>query len=120
MSMRRNAGRRKNWNILNGPKNKGGRSRPLAPKKRAGRSALRKLEARAGFLVAIFLAFDDARIAGQEAFLLEGRAQIGLVIGQGLGKAVAHRAGLSRQSAPRDRDHQVVLGEPASDDERLN
>jgi hypothetical protein len=41
-------------------KNKGGRSRPLALKKRPGRSALRKLEARAGFLVAVFLAFDDA------------------------------------------------------------
>jgi hypothetical protein len=57
--------------------------------------ALRELEAPAGFLLAVFLALDDARIAGQETFFLENGAQIRLVIDKRLGKAVAHGARLA-------------------------
>src|SRR3954453_12189832 len=69
-------------------------SKPAANSRRS-RSALRELEAAAGFLLAVLLALDDARVARQEAFALQGRTQVGLVIGQRLGEAVAHRAGLT-------------------------
>src|ERR1700732_2189534 len=54
--------------------------------------ALRELEAPAGFLLAVFLALDDARVAGQETFFLENGAQIRLVIDKSLGKPGAHGA----------------------------
>src|SRR6185437_4540183 len=72
-------------------------------------SALGELEAGARLAVAVFLALDHPRIAGQEALLLERRAKLGLVMGQRLGKAVAHRARLSREAAAAHRHRQVIL-----------
>src|SRR3954463_5103393 len=73
------------------------------------RSALRELEAAASFLLAVLLALDDAGVAGQEAFLLEGAAQIRLIMRQRLGEAVAYCAGLAREAAAIDVDDDVVL-----------
>src|SRR5437588_11129344 len=73
-------------------------------RKSARGSALRELEASTGFLPAVFLALDDARVTGEEALALQRRPQIRLVIGERLGKAVTHRAGLPRQAAAGDRD----------------
>jgi hypothetical protein len=42
--------------------------------------AFRELEAPAGFLLAVFLALDNARVAGQKSFFLKDGAQIRLVI----------------------------------------
>jgi len=57
------------------PNKKGGRSRPFRKlSSEPARSALRELEARARFLVAVFLALDDARVAGQEALFLQRAA----------------------------------------------
>src|SRR5271167_2331570 len=72
---------------------RGHRPRPTAC------SALRELEARAGFPVAVLLALHDAGVAGEEPFLLQRGAQIGLKVGQRLGKSVADRAGLPRKAA---------------------
>ena len=71
------------------------------------------------FLWPYFLRSTTRGIAGQEAFLLQGGAQFGLVIGQRLGEAVAHRAGLAGKAAAGHRHRQVVLGEAVDDDERL-
>src|SRR3954469_12329115 len=57
------------------------------------RSALRELEGPAGLGLAVLLALDHARVAGQEATLLEHAAQLRLEIRQSLGDAVTHRAG---------------------------
>jgi hypothetical protein len=46
--------------------------------------ALRKLEAAARFCLAVLLAFDDARIASEEAFFLKDGTKGRLVISQGL------------------------------------
>src|SRR5215212_703300 len=89
-----------------------GRPKPPLVNQSDSRSALRELEAAAGFLLAVLLALDDARVAGQEALLLEGAAQLRLVIGERLREAVAHGAGLAREAAARDRDHDVVLVGP--------
>src|SRR5450631_4218184 len=83
---------------------------------RGGASALRELEAGAGFLVAVFLALDDARIAGQEPFLLQRRTQVRLIIGERLGEAMTNSARLPRKAAARDRHRQIVLGEAIGDD----
>src|SRR5688500_4079937 len=47
-------------------------------------SAFRELEASAGLGLAVLLALDDARVAREEAALLEGRPQLRLVVGQRL------------------------------------
>src|SRR5579875_1205309 len=61
--------------------------------------ALRELEGTTGFGAAVLLALDHARVAGQEAAALERAAQFRLEIRERLGKAVAHRAGLTGEAA---------------------
>src|SRR5437660_4368621 len=80
---------------------------PVPVKARA--SALRELEASTGFLLAVFLALDDARVAGEEALALQRGPEIRLEVRQRLGKPVAHRAGLPGQAAAGDRDRKIVL-----------
>src|SRR5688500_20335749 len=61
------------------------KGRPVArppPSVMLVRSAFRELEAAAGLGAAVFLAFDDARVAGQEAGLLHLRPQRRLVAGE--------------------------------------
>src|SRR5882672_6813832 len=65
------------------------------------RSALRELERAPRLGLAVFLALDHAAVAGEEAAVLEHAAQLGLEVGQRLGEAVAHRAGLAGQSTAR-------------------
>ena len=83
------------------------------------RLALRELEAAAGLGAAVLLALDDARVAGQEAFALDRRAQRRLVAGQRLGDAVLDRAGLARQAAALDGGDDVILAVAVGDVERL-
>src|SRR6266550_598132 len=54
-----------------------------------------ELEALARALLAVFLALLDARVARQEAFLLQPRAQLEVVPHQRAGDAEAQRAGLA-------------------------
>src|SRR5690348_5831995 len=63
------------------------------------RLALRELEGTAGLRLAVLLALDRAAVAGEKAALLEHRAQPGLIIGERLGDAVAHRACLAGEAA---------------------
>src|SRR5260221_10909101 len=81
--------------------------------------ALRELEAAPRLRLAVFLALDDAAVARQEAAGFEHRAQARLVIGQRLADAVAHRAGLAGEAAADHAADDVVLAEPAGDDEGL-
>jgi hypothetical protein len=53
------------------------------------------LEPLARFDAAVFLAFDDAGVAAEEQGLFQRAAKFGLEIGQGLGDAVLHGAGLA-------------------------
>src|SRR5207244_8727370 len=69
--------------------------------------------------LAVLLALDHARVAGEEPAALERAAQIGLKIHQRLGDAVAHRAGLAREPAARDRADDVVLAVAVGRDQRL-
>src|SRR5215213_5921564 len=85
-----------------------------------GALALRELEAAAGLLLAVLLTLDDARIAGQEAFLLERAAKIRLVVGQRLGEAVTDCAGLAGETATVNVDGDVVLAFALGDLERLS
>src|ERR1700736_4089244 len=96
------------------------RSAPRPPRARGSRlveGAVCRAAARAG--AAVFLALDDAAVARQEAALLHGAAQIRLVLGKRLGDAVAHRAGLARQTAARDGGDHVELLAALRDVERL-
>src|SRR5690606_32589628 len=83
------------------------------------RLALGELEAAASLGLAVLLALDGAGVAGQEAALLEHAAQLRLEIGQRLGDAVTHRAGLARETTAGDRAHHVVLVLAGSRDEGL-
>src|SRR5580704_320526 len=110
--------------VPNDAKKKGAFRRPsisCLPMKRGGRgsSALGELEAAARPGATIFLALDDAAVARQEAALLHSAAQIRLVLGERLGDAVAHRAGLARQPAARDGGDHVELLAALRDVERL-
>src|SRR5947209_4055724 len=87
--------------------------------RRARALALRELEASTGFLLAVFLALDHARVAGEEALALQRRPEIRLVIGERLGEAVTHRAGLSREATAGNRHGEIVLAMPLRDGERL-
>ena len=69
--------------------------------------------------MAVLLALDDARVAGEEALFLQRGAQLRLVVRQRLGEAVAHRAGLAGEAAAGDGDGEIVLAEAVGDDERL-
>ena len=71
--------------------------------------ALRELEAAACLGAAVLLALDDARVAGQEAFALDGRAKRRLVAGQRGRDAVPDRAGLAGEAAALDRAIDVIL-----------
>src|SRR5215216_5013022 len=84
-----------------------------------GESALGELEAAAGFRLAVLLALDDTRVAGEESALFQRAAQVGLVVHQRLGNAVAHRASLTRQSAARYGANDVVLAVAVGSDQRL-
>src|ERR1043166_50766 len=100
---------------------KGAPQRALACRRSIAALALRELEAPARLGLAVLLALDHARIAGEEAAALERVAQVRLEIGQRLRDAVAHRAGLSRQSAARDRaDHVILAGSVGGDDRLLD
>src|SRR3546814_4371372 len=68
------------------------------------RSALTlgELEALAGLGLAVLLAFHHATVAGQEACLLDDRAQQRLIMGERLGDAVLHRASLAGKAAAGD------------------
>ena len=57
--------------------------------------ALRELEATACFSLAVFLALDDTRVAGQEALFLQNGTKSGLEIGQGLRKTMAYSTSLT-------------------------
>src|ERR1700726_3781863 len=80
---------------------------------------LRELEASARFGLAVFLALDHARVAGDEAAALEHATQFRFVSDQRLGYAVAHRTGLAGQSAARHRADHVVLALAVGGDQRL-
>src|ERR1043165_1405395 len=76
------------------PRNKKARrSAPFAFEYPAG-SALGELERAPRLRLAVLLALDHAAVACQEAAALERAAQIRLEIGQRLGNAVTHCAGL--------------------------
>src|SRR5580704_4911732 len=80
---------------------------------------LRELEAAAGLGLAVFLALDDAAVAGEEPAMLQRRAQSRLVEHQRPADAVAHRAGLARQPAALDRGPDIELAHPVGDEKRL-
>src|SRR6185503_21360335 len=93
-------------------------ARPSCSRKKRG-LALRELEGTASLGPAVLLALDHARVAGQEAAALERAAQFRLEVGQRLGKAVAHRAGLAGEATAGDGAHDVVLAGASGRDERL-
>src|SRR3546814_1159457 len=82
------------------------------------RSALRELEAPARLGPTVLLALDHARVAGQEAALLQDRTKVRLEQGQRPADAVAHRAGLPREAAAADRADHVELAVAAGRLER--
>ena len=84
-----------------------------------GRLALRELEAAAGLGLAVLLALDDARVAGEEAGLLDGGAQRGLEAAQRLGDAVLDRTGLAGKAAADNRGFDVILAVTLGNAERL-
>src|SRR6201987_4355419 len=82
-------------------------------------SAFRELERAARLRLAVLLALDHARVAGEEATALEHGTQVRLEVGERLGDPVAHRAGLAREPAARDRAGHVVLVLAVGGDQRL-
>src|SRR4029079_3165748 len=83
------------------------------------RLALRELERAPRLCPAVLLAFDHARIAGQESATLQRAAQFRLEIGQGLSKAVTHGSGLAGKAAAGDRAGDVILPAAIGRDQRL-
>src|SRR5689334_20562030 len=83
------------------------------------RLALRELERPAGLGATVLLALDDARVAGQEATLLQDAAQLRFEVGERLRQAVAYRAGLARQAAAGHRADHVILAIAIGGDQRL-
>src|SRR3954466_8672239 len=81
-------------------------------------SALAELEAPAGLGLAVLLALDLAVVAGQEDAGLPRAPQARVVGDQRPADAVAHRTGLAREAAARDRHRHVVLAEPVDDRQR--
>src|SRR3546814_5592805 len=79
----------------------------------------RELEAAAGLGLAVFLALDDAAVAGEEAGALDGGTQRRLVAGQRLADAVLDRAGLAGEAAAADRRDDVILAAALGDVEQL-
>src|SRR6476469_905590 len=93
--------------------------KPLSRRMRPKRLTLRELEGPAGLGLAVLLALDHAGVAGQEATLLEHATQLGLEIGESLGDAMAHSAGLTGQTAACDGADHVVLAGTRGHGERL-
>src|SRR5262249_48706478 len=81
--------------------------------------ALGELERAPCFGPAVLLTFDHARVAGEEAAALQCAAQIGLVVHQRLGQAVAHGASLAGQAAARNGAGDVVLAAAVGRHQRL-
>src|SRR6185503_8994405 len=77
--------------------------------KRTSRSALGELEAGAGAALTVLLALLHARIAREEAGLLEALAQLAVVDLQRARDAVADRSGLAARAAAVHRDDDVEL-----------
>src|SRR6186997_3079207 len=76
-----------------------------------GALPLAELEALARALLTVLLAFLDARVARQEAFFLQPRAQLEVVADQRPGDAEAQRAGLAGDAAAGDgRQHVELIG----------
>src|SRR5215831_1494765 len=71
--------------------------------------AFAELEALARALLPVLLALLDARVARQEAFLLQLRPQFEVVFDQRAGDAEAQRAGLAGDAAAGDRRQHVEL-----------
>src|SRR5580692_11759883 len=69
--------------------------------------ALAELEALAGTLLPVLLAFLHARIAGQKTILAQARSQLRIEDRQRARKPHAHRAGLSADAAAIHRGHNV-------------
>src|SRR5882757_6134291 len=82
-------------------------------------STFGELEAAPRLGLAVLLALDHARIAGQESAALERTAQVRLIGHQRLRQAVAHCAGLARKPAARDRAHHVILAGAVGRQQRL-
>src|SRR5690606_1342377 len=100
------------------PKEKARRSGPLCIRTSAG-SALGELEGPAGLGAAVLLALDHAAVAGEKAAALQNAAQLGLVMGERLGDAVAHGAGLTREPATGYGGDHVVLAVAVGGDDGL-
>ena len=80
--------------------------------------ALAELRRATGSLEAVLLTFLHARVAGQEAGLLQGRAQLGVVLQQRAGQAVADGAGLAGAAAADNVDNNVELAFGAGEHQR--
>src|SRR4051795_3983485 len=78
-----------------------------------------ELEALARALLPVLLAFLDARVARQEAFLLEARPQLEVVLDERAGDAEAQRAGLAGNAPARNRRQDVELIGRFGDEQRL-
>src|SRR5436853_6894029 len=101
------------------PRPAGGEREGPTQREGEGQLALGELEAAAGFGFAVFLALDDAAVAGDEAAVLQDRPQAGLLENQRPADAVPHRPGLAGQPAALDRAPHVELAEPVGDDKGL-
>src|SRR5206468_2123433 len=75
----------------------------------AMRLALAELEASARLGATVFLALDDARVAGQETLTLDRDAQCRLVAGQCGRDAVTDSARLAGQAAALHRRFDIIL-----------
>src|SRR6266508_2218739 len=73
-------------------------AKPILP---SAQLALRELERAAGLGLAVFLALDHARVAGEKAVVLEDGTQVRLVIRQRLGDAVPYGSGLTGEPPSR-------------------
>src|SRR5690606_12635291 len=78
-----------------------------------------ELEGAASLGLTVLLTFDNAAVAGQEATLLEGRAQGGLEVVERLGDTVTNGTGLTGQTTTGDGDVDVVLVETVNSHDRL-
>src|SRR5690606_37161065 len=85
------------------------------------RLALAELEATTRASAAVLLALDGARVAGEIAGVLEGRAGLGVDLEDRAGDAEADRAGLTGQTAaPAGAPHVVLLAAIGSDQRLLD
>src|SRR5262249_20645695 len=83
------------------------------------RSALRELEAAAGLGLAVLLALNAARVAGEEAAGLQSRTQARLIGDQRAADAVTHRTCLAGETAALHAHHDVELAVAIGRDQRL-